>query len=190
MGLAYLFALIVALGLLGVQILMGGRDAHGHFGHVGHAGHAHAHDAQGAQTEPAFWTLLLSLRFWLFAALGFGLSGSLLHYLSLATPSTTLLVALLAALASGLFAVIAFRMLRRGSHTTESRSSVAVGRVGRVVVPFGKGVTGQVRVEIGGSSIDLVAIAEDETFAKGEAVLVEDLREGKAVVSRRPSELG
>jgi hypothetical protein len=65
-----------------------------------------------------------------------------------------------------------------------------VGRVGRVVVACGRGTTGQVRVEIGGSSLDLLATTDDETIAHGESVLVEDLRGNIAHVSRRPQELG
>jgi hypothetical protein len=35
-----------------------------------------------------------------------------------------------------------------------------------------------------------MATTDDDSISKGEAVLVEDLREGIAHVSRRPSELG
>lgn len=181
MGLAYLFALVVALGILILQILMGGRHAQAD-------GDAHddVHDAGG---EPASWTLLLSLRFWIFAALGFGVSGSLIDLFALASPVVTFLIAALAALASGLFAVVAFRLLRRSSTGTDVRASQAVGRLGRVVVPCGPGLTGQVRVELAGASVDLLATTDGEALAKGEEVLVEDFQEGVARVSRRPSEL-
>jgi membrane protein implicated in regulation of membrane protease activity len=201
MALVYLFALVVALGVLLLQILMGGRGGghHGDFGHAAqmHAGGGHAHGShahaqkQGADDgEPAFWTLLLSLRFWLFAALGFGLSGSLLHLFALASPAGTVFIASGAGLASGLFASMAFRALRRGSAGTEARSSAAVGKLGRVVVACGKGLTGQIRVELAGSSVDMMATTDDDAIPRGESVLVEDLREGIAHVSRRPGELG
>jgi membrane protein implicated in regulation of membrane protease activity len=203
MALVYLFALVVALGVLLLQVLMGGRGGghHGEFGHAVHVhaggdhaggahGHAHGQKPGADQGETAFWTLFLSFRFWIFAALGFGLSGSLLHLFALAHPIATLFIASGAGLASGLFASMAFRTLRRGSAGTEARSSVAVGKVGRVVVPCGKGLTGQIRVELAGSSVDLMATTDDDSISKGEAVLVEDLREGVAHVSRRPSELG
>lgn len=198
MALVYLFALVVALGVLLLQIVVGGRGGghHGDFGHAVHmhagGGHGHAHGQKQAADEGAiaFWTLFLSFRFWIFAALGFGLSGSLLHVFALAHPIVTLFIASGAGLGSGLFASMAFRMLRRGSAGTEARSSVAVGKVGRVVVPCGKGLTGQIRVELAGSSIDMMATTDDDSISKGEAVLVEDLHEGIAHVSRRPSELG
>ena len=200
MALVYLFALVVALGVLLLQIVMGGRGGghHGDFGpaaHVhaggGHAHGTHAHGQKGGdQGENAFWAVFLSFRFWIFAALGFGLSGSLLHLFSLASPLGTVLIASGAGLGSGLFAALAFRALRNGSASTEARSSAAVGKVARVVVPCGKGLTGQVRVELGGSSVDMMATTDDDAIPRGEAVLVEDLREGIAHVSRTAGELG
>jgi membrane protein implicated in regulation of membrane protease activity len=187
MGLAYLFALVAALGVLLVQIAMAG---HGGHGDVGHGGGGHAHGEHAADGGSAFWTLFLSLRFWVFAALGFGLSGSLIHGFTLASPLATFLIAAAAGVASGLFAALAFRAVRSGSTGTESRSSLAVGKVGRVIVPCGREVTGQVRIELAGSSVDLAATTDDEAIARGEAVLVEDLRQGVAHVSRRPSLLG
>jgi membrane protein implicated in regulation of membrane protease activity len=192
-GVAYVAALVAALGILLVQVFAGS-----HGGHHGDLGHGHAgHDQSGSQhahgathDESALWTLFLSLRFWLFAALGFGLSGTLLHAFSSAPPLTTLLVASVAGLGSGLFAALAFRVLGRGSASTEARSSAAVGKVGRVVVPCGRGVTGQVRIEIAGSSVDLMATTDDEGIARGEEVLVEDLDDGVARVSRKPGVLG
>lgn len=191
MELAYLFALVVALGVLIVQIVMGGRGG-GHHGNLGHAGggHGHAHGAHAADGEPAVWTLFLTLRFWIFAALGFGLSGSLMHLFALAHPTLTFVIAVGAGLCSGLFAALAFRMVNRGSTGTEARSSGAVGKVGRVVVACGRGRTGQVRVELGGSSVDLMATTDDEAIAHGESVIVEEVREGIAHVSRPPAELG
>jgi membrane protein implicated in regulation of membrane protease activity len=189
MGVAYLAALVAALGVLVVQVFAGS-----HGGHHGDLGHGHAggeHHAHGAAAdEAAVWTMFLSLRFWLFAALGFGLSGSLLHYLTSVPEGTAVVIAIVTGLASGLFAALAFRALRRGSATTEARSSAAVGKVGRVVVACGRGATGKVRIEIGGSSVDLMATTDDDAIANGEEVLVEDLHDGVARVSRKPGELG
>jgi membrane protein implicated in regulation of membrane protease activity len=186
MGHAYLFALVVSLGVLMVQIVAGARGG-GHHGDLGH-GSAHGHHAAEGG-DAGFWTLFLSLRFWTFAALGFGLSGTLLHRLVLADPAVALGVASAMGLGSGLFAAMVFRMVRRASGGTEARASQASGRVGRVVVPCKKGTTGQVRVEIGGSSVDLLATTDEEEIAHGEAVIVEDVHENVARVSRRPDDL-
>jgi membrane protein implicated in regulation of membrane protease activity len=188
MGHAYLFALVVSLGVLMIQIALGARGG-GHHGDLGSGGHgAHGHHA-AADGDAGFWTLFLSLRFWTFAALGFGLSGTLLHRLVQADPIVALSVATAMGLGSGLFAAMAFRMLRKGSGGTEARASQASGRMGRVVVSIKKGVPGQVRVEIGGSSVDLLATTDEEEIAHGEAVIVEDVHENVARVSRRPDDL-
>jgi len=186
MGLAYLFALVVALGMLALQIAAGARGA-GQHDDLAPAGHDHD---DAAADELGFWTVLLSLRFWTFFALGFGLSGSLIHFFALAPPLANFIVAAVAGIASGLFATLAFRALRKSSAGTEARASQAAGRIGRVLVPCAPGVMGQVRVELGGGSVDLLATTEDYDLAKGEAVLVEEVRENVARVSRKPDELG
>jgi membrane protein implicated in regulation of membrane protease activity len=188
MGLAYLFALVVSLGLLALQVVLSGREVGGEAAdhdvdhdadHDGNDGH----DAHGALA------MFLSVRFWTFFALGFGMSGSLLHFLALAPAIAVFLIATFAGAGSGTFAALAFRALKRASTNTEARSSQAVGRIARVVVPCGRGLQGQVRIEIGGASVDLVATTDEIEIARGEAVIVEDVQDNVARVSRRPDEL-
>ena len=185
MGLAYLFALVVSLGLLAVQVVMAGRDVDSD-GDADHDADHEAHD--GADTHGAL-AIVLSVRFWTFFALGFGMSGSLLHFLALAPPIAVFLIAATAGVASGAFAALAFRALKKSSTTTEARASQAVGRVARVVVPCGRELRGQVRIEIGGSSVDLLATTDEDEIARGETVLIEDVQRNVAHVSRRPDEL-
>src|SRR5690606_35195556 len=59
--------------------------------------------------------VFLSLRFWVFASLGFGLSGTLLHYLSSVGAIPTFIAAVVLGLTSGLSAALAFRALKRMS---------------------------------------------------------------------------
>ena len=133
--------------------------------------------------------MFLSIRFWTFFALGFGMSGSLIHYLALAPAIATFLIAAFAGIGSGAFAALAFRALKRSAPSTEVRTSQAVGRVARVVVPVSRGTQGQVRIEIGGNSVDLLATTEEDAIARGEAVIVKDVQGNVARVSRRPDEL-
>jgi len=190
MGLVYLFSLAVALGLFLLQAIMGGGegDAHGDHGAGDHAhgdadGHHHHGAGHGAHT------ILFSTRFWTFFALGFGLSGSLLHYLSLATALTAGLVAAGAGLGSGLLAALAFRAITRAQVTSTTTVSEAVGRTGRVLVALAPGKTGQIRVELKGQSVDLLATTDEEELARGEAILIEEIEGSVARVSRRPREL-
>jgi membrane protein implicated in regulation of membrane protease activity len=181
MAMVYVAALLIALGLLVLQIVMGGKDVGDHAAHGG----KDLGDAEGGVVG-----IFLSTRFWIFAALGFGLSGSLLHAFSLAGPIGTAALAGLSGVVAGLFAVLAFRAVARASTGTVSAASSAVGKSGKVLVALGRGKRGQVRVEIGGTSVDLLATTDAEAIARGDYVLVEDVSDGVAQVSRRPPELG
>jgi membrane protein implicated in regulation of membrane protease activity len=210
MGLAYVFALVVALGILLVQIAMGGKSGDGHDADGGHeAGEAEAEleagdhadhadhgehagggkDLKHAEAESGFFGLFLSTRFWIFASLAFGMSGSLIHYLSLAGPVATFLIALGAGLSSGLFTVLLFQVVKKTSVSTTTQTSDAVGRVGRVLIPCGPGRMGKVRIELKGHSVDMLATTEEGEIKRGEMILVEDVDEHTVRVSRRPPEL-
>ena len=169
MGLVYLAALVFGMGVLLLQVLFGGKD-------VGH------HDA-------GFVAFVLSSRFWIFTSLGFGLSGSLIHFFSLAGLVATALIAGSAGLASGVFATLAFRAVRRSSISTTSGVSDAVGQIGKVLVAITPGRVGQVRIELRGQSVDYLATTDDEELARGERVLVEEVRGTVVHVTRRPPEL-
>jgi membrane protein implicated in regulation of membrane protease activity len=201
-SIAYLAALIVGLGTLLVQVAFGARggghhDLGGgvhHLGGAGHAGGGHGHGDAHATGKPGasavgFFAVFLSFRFWIFAALGFGLGGSVLHLTGALAPTVEGAVAAALGLASGLGAALAFRAAATSSVGTPSEASRAVGGVARVVVPLGKDAQGKIRIEIGGSSVDLIATTDDEALARDEMVLVEDVTGGIARVSRRPREL-
>lgn len=186
MGLVYLFALVVSLGLFLLQAVMGGGD--------GDAGAAHGADGDadaehGGGADHGALALLFSTRFWTFFALGFGLSGSLLHYLDLAGAALTAAVAAGSGIAAGMTSALAYRAIKRSEISSMTGVSEAVGRTGRVLISVGPGKKGQVRVELKGQSVDLVAMAEEEELARGEAILIESIEGNVARVSRRPPEL-
>ncbi len=198
MSIAYLAALIVGLGTLLVQVAFGARGGHHdlggahHLGAVAHpgGGHGHGHHAgKPASSAAGFFTILLSFRFWIFAALGFGLGGSILRLTGALPQSIEAIVAASRGVASGLGAALTFQAATRGSVGTPSEASRAVGGVARVVIPLGKGAQGKIRIEIGGSSVDLIASTDEDALARDEMVLVEDITAGIARVSRRPPEL-
>jgi membrane protein implicated in regulation of membrane protease activity len=185
MSLVYLASLIVALGVLVLQIAFGGK------GDVdGHADAAGAHDLAADHPDDFnLSNLLASTRFWIFALLAFGLSGSLLALFALAGPIAIFLLALGAGIASGALAAYSLRALRRGSTSTSVHAREAVGRTGRLLVACGKGRVGQVRVTLKGQSVDLVAATDEAEIARGEQVLVDDVDGDVAHVSRSPREI-
>jgi hypothetical protein len=189
MGPVYLAALVIGLGVLLVQVAFGGRDGDHAPGHAG--SHVPGHDLakSGHAGDDGPLAVVLSFRFWIFALLGFGLSGSLLHYLDLAGSAVAAIVAGAAGIGSGAFAALVVRSVTRGAASTSVNLSEAVGREARVLVACAKGRNGQVRIALRGQSVDLLASTDEESIARGEPVLIEEVRDGVAQVSRRPREL-
>ena len=194
MGLVYLFAFVVGIGILCLQAAMGGKGGGDDVGHHGDAGGKAlaADDASGKASSVGsfdFVAFFLSLRFWIFAFLGFGMAGSLLHFLALATPVIVFALAAASGLGAGLFASLAFSLVMRSSVSSMADVTHARGTVGRVLVPVGKQKTGQIRVVLRGQSVDLVATTDGEDIARGDHVIVEEIEGNTARVSKSPSEL-
>jgi membrane protein implicated in regulation of membrane protease activity len=207
MGLAYLFFLLVGLGLLVLQAILGSKDAdHGGFEkdlHLEAGADAHAeagadHDADHADHAEhdhgdmgfgGLMALFLQVRFWVFAFLGFGLSGTLLTYLTSVGFLPTLITALALGVVSGFTAALAFKLLKHmaGDHAEDTNQ--AVGRVGRVIVPVDPSSVGKVRIELRGQSVDLVAKTHGSRIDRGDLVVIEDIEGEIAQVSRAPEEL-
>jgi membrane protein implicated in regulation of membrane protease activity len=201
-GPLYLFALVVGLGVLVAQLVLGGKEA----GDAATDGGADASAESGSSSEPhghaehaaagagleglaSLTALFASTRFWIFALLAFGLSGSLLHYVAESGRLLTALAALGLGLVSGLGAAVAFRVLAASSGAPVAGLGQAVGRVGRVLVPLAPGERGKIRIELQGQSVDVIARAEGEALARGDAVVVEEVDGDVALVSRAPEEL-
>jgi membrane protein implicated in regulation of membrane protease activity len=195
--LVYLAALVAGLGTLVVQVALGARGGGHHdgsgLGHVqiGHGGHGHHadHPAKPATSASGFFAIFLSFRFWIFALLGFGLSGSVLGLAGSVPEGVATAIAGAVGLVSGLGAALAFRAAASSSVATPNETSRAVGGIARVVVPLGPREHGKIRIEIAGSSVDLLATTDEEALAKDELVLVEEVQNGIARVSKRPREL-
>ncbi|MCU0682591.1 MAG: hypothetical protein MUF34_10125 [Polyangiaceae bacterium] len=175
----YLGALLISLGVLVAQMVMG--DHHG--------AHAPGGDHHLAVADDAI-ALFLSSRFWVFFALAFGLSGSLLSALALASPVATGAIAGVAGVVAGLSASLAFRALHRAAVSTSADARDAVGQTGRVLVACTKGGVGKVRIELKGQSVDLMATTDEvEGLGRGADVLIEHVEGEVARVSARPREL-
>lgn len=189
MGLLYLFALIAGLGILLVQIGFGrAHDVHAG-GSEGGVGRDIGTNGTHVEGDEGIVGLFLSTRFWVFTALGFGLSGALLHYISAVGPILTFLIASGAGLTSGIAATLAFRALRTSSVSSTAHASHAVSKVGRAIATCKKGELGKVRIELSGQVVDFLATTDEDEIARGEAVLIEDMKDGVAHVSRRPADL-
>ena len=84
-----------------------------------------SHDALHA-AGGGFLPIFLSLRFWVFWLMAFGMVGTILHYLQLAPLLVIPFVAAATGLASGLFATWSFRALARTATQSGSMTMVVV----------------------------------------------------------------
>jgi membrane protein implicated in regulation of membrane protease activity len=195
MGVIYIAALIIGLGIVSLSFFMGAQDGgdggdgdidgevdagdadvHADVGHGDAHGHGHA--------DTSAIAIFLSLRFWTYGLLAFGLVGTILHFLKLAGGLATPITATLLGLISGLLATYTFRLLERTQSTSGAEASEAIGQVGRVLVPIERGKRGKIRIEVRGQTVDLLASTDDEQLRDGDQVVVEEIRGTTAHVSR------
>jgi len=210
LGVLYLAALIIGFGTIALQLVMGSDHGDADADTTGGAGHAdvgaggegdadadhsgdaaHSLDSGGHEAhhgDAGFLPIFLSLRFWTFTLLAFGLSGSLMHYLDLANAVIVASVALGLGLAAGFGASLTFRALARSEPNSGATDRDAIGQVGRVLVPLGKSSRGKIRIELKGQTVDFVATTDEESLEAGQMVMIEELRETTAHVSRAPLE--
>ena len=199
MGILYLATLIVGLGTILVQLVGAGdadgdadvdagadvdADAHADVGADGDGGHGHGH-GHGA-TDASVLATFLSMRFWTFLLMAFGMVGTLLHYLELASSVVTLVCAVAMGLASGFIASWVFRSLARAATSSGAAEGDTVGRVGKVLLPCRKDARGKIRIEVNGQMIDFLATTDEEELAAGEDVLVVEMRGEEAHVAQAP----
>jgi len=193
-----LAALIVGLGVLSLGLMGHGADAHGadlHLGgghgDLGH-GHAGAHGADDASHHSSNLiglALFLSLRFWSFASMAFGLVGMLLTWFALAGTIATAITAAAVGVFSGGLAATVFRALGSAAVSSGGETNEALGQVGRVLLPIERGHMGKIRVEVRGRLVDLVATTDGERLEGGTAVIVNHLEGATAKVSAAPAVL-
>lgn len=150
---------------------------------MGQQGLASAHgDAHGSLG--GFIAGFLSLRFWTFALAFFGLTGTVLGGLALAGPTATLITASVMGLVVGRGAVAVFNALRTSESSMAATHTDYVGKSARVTLGFGPGELGKVRVQMKGTSVDLLAYSDEPTpFSTGDEALIVQIADNKALVS-------
>ncbi len=190
----YLFALVLGGILLGTSMLLGGSEGGADDGladadmEVEHGSDAHpvadGHDASGG--FESFLVAFLSMRFWTFSLAFFGLTGVVLNGFGLVTSTfVSAVIATAMGVCSGMGAVWIMRRVRADDSNSAAHAQDFVGKTGRVMVGFGPGQTGKVRVEVRGSTIDVLAVPIDETtFGTKEEVIIVEMEGTRAKVAR------
>jgi len=133
------------------------------------------------------FTAFLSLRFWMFFLAFFGLTGLVLDGLDLVTSAVALALALAMGLVTGQATVAVFRHLSTSETSTAAGAHDYVGKSGRVLVGFGPGELGKVRLTLKGTTVDVLATSDEpQRFAVGDSALVIQMNETTAMVAREP----
>ena len=180
----YVFSLVVGGILLGASIFLGGdsSDANADVD-TGSGDELALSDSHGG--FEGVLVMFLSLRFWTFFAAFFGLTGLVLDGLDLLAPPLALVAALGMGFLSASGAASALRLLSGPSLDSTGQHGDYIGKPARVLVPLSADTTGKVRLELRGSTVDILAVTdESEPLRAGETVLVIDLEGHKARVSR------
>ncbi|MGB3291832.1 MAG: hypothetical protein WBB01_02440 [Phormidesmis sp.] len=123
---------------------------------------------------PAWLSIFISFKFWTFGGCFFGLTGLLLSAIEpTPSPTTTLVVALAVGILCGVALVSALRGLKSRKVDSLVRHEDFAGLVGKVELPFDAKSKGKVILEVGGSTLHLVAQTDEErNFRPGEPILV------------------
>jgi hypothetical protein len=170
----YLFSLVLGGVLLGASMILGSHgEAHADAPHGGATPDAADDSAAGIES---FLVAFLSVRFWTFFLAFFGLTGFVLDGLGLVgSPVVAGVLSVLMGLGAGTGAAWIMRRVRGDEANSAATEKDYVGKTGRVLVAFGPGQTGKLRLEVRGSTIDLLAmpIAEESFELREEAIVVE-----------------
>ena len=186
MSAQYLYGACVAFG--GVMLLASMLMGHGHDvgGDVGGASDGAPEHGGGGGTALA---AVLNLRFWVFAATFFGLTGLALTRLGgPAARGVAPLVAVPVGLAAGFVASRIFATLGGKAVGAVAPSSSYIGREGVLLLPVSQTQRGKLRLRVGATEVDLLAETDDDVeLPIGASVLVCGVRGQCLVVARNPA---
>lgn len=177
----YLFTMVLGGVVLLASIVLGGKESDA--GEAGEAGEVEVHaDAHGG--VEGILNAFLSLRFWTFALTFFGLTGLVLDGV-LGHSWLAIVFAVLLGLGAGYTAVLVLRRLAASETSTAASERDYVGKVGRVLLPFGPGQTGKLRLTLKGTTVDVLANTDEERpFEPGEDALIIHMNDTIAAVVR------
>lgn len=192
---AYVFALVLGGVLLAASMVLGGKDLDGDGdvdcdhevgAHGSHGDHASDHGDASHGDLGGFFAVLVSMRFWTFFATFFGLTGLVLEGLEL-----TANVWMARGLAVGVGFLTGWATVKLIRHLAANESGVAagvddyVGRSGEVLIRIAPGSLGKVRIELKGTTVDVLAVIEDdEVLEAGAHALIVEMRGTQALVSK------
>ncbi len=147
---------------------------------------SHGLQEQGSQRKKRRrWSPLRSFRFWTFGSACFGLTGTVLTGLELASPLTTVCVSSGLGFGIGSLAAWVVYALRHATGEGQMTRRELLGHTGTLLLPLQGARTSKVRIVHRGRETDLLAISDsDLELPKGSRVVVVQVdARGRAVVA-------
>ncbi len=194
---AYVFALVSGGVLLAASVLLGGNhdsdaDADGahdfskDFGKDFGKDFAKDFDKDASHGElGGLFGVLASMRFWTFFLTFFGLTGLVLEGLGLtANVWVARGLAIAVGYLSGWATVRVIQRLAADQSSVVPSVSDYVGKSGAVLVRIAPGGVGKVRIELKGTTVDVLAVCEDGVLERGDHALIVELRDTQALVTK------
>jgi membrane protein implicated in regulation of membrane protease activity len=183
---AYVFALVLGAVLLGSSFLLGGDgDADADVDVDADAEVDSNSDSHG--DLGGLFGVLGSMRFWTFFAAFFGLTGVILDGLDLAAELVALVLAVAVGLATGWVAVTLLNRLSANDTGVAAGIDDYVGKSGEMLIAAGPGRLGKIRIELKGTTVDVLAESDEQTIDRGHEALIVDMRGSKAIVVKLDS---
>lgn len=178
---AYVFALVLGSILLGASFLLGGGDD----ADVDHDTDTDSDSDYGDLV--GLFGVLASVRFWTFFAAFFGLTGILFDGLGLAGPLVSLGLAVAVGFVTGWTAVTLINRLSADEVGVAAGVDDYVGKTGEVLIAIGPNKLGKIRIELKGTTVDVLADSEESSLARGEQALIVEMRGSTAAVVKLDS---
>ena len=183
----YVFCLVLGVILLGASIIFGDTDAELDVDldadGAADGGLHHGVDIDLGGADFFLWTVK-SIRFWTFFAAFFGLTGLTLTGFGLTGELTALLLSLGIGLIVGVTASAAVRYFATEKRAYAPESEDYIGKTARVLVPIATGGIGKARLELAGTSVDVLATTGEATMAAGDEAMVIEMDGTTAVLAR------
>lgn len=175
----YLLCAVAGGGLL-LASLFGGHDTQGDS--VGDA----PHDVGGQDIDAASIASWFSLRSAIFFCAFFGATGLALHYIAETPELIGVALALAVGLASAAFArFVGGRVMQLGATDSgTARDSDMIGKEATVMLGIEASSHGRIRLDHAGTVVEMLADADGQTIDERDSVLIVDVKQGVAKVTR------
>ncbi len=123
--------------------------------------------------DPGIWLPFLSIRFWIYFAATFGMTGLALNLFRASQEPVTLIASLITGLFVGVIGSLAWRILNTSQVDASTKTKDFLGSMGRLSVGTRPGSLGRVRLYVKDEWIDLTAVSDSGgEIAQGEEVIV------------------